>query len=150
MFPRRGIQVTAVDALALGDLGEARLPLESLAARLAADRATPDERAVMDELLAELADTPADERALIDLDRRIHRHLHRCAHNPYLESTLGEYYALALRIWFLALARVPRLDAAVLEHRELLEAVRDGDGRRAERVMRRHITSFQDAVRRVL
>ena len=52
---------------------------------------------------------------------------------------------LALRIWFLALARVAALDDAVHEHRELLEAIRDGDGRRAERVMRRHIASFQDA-----
>ena len=41
VFPRRGIQVTTVDALALGDLGEVRLQLESLAARLAAERATP-------------------------------------------------------------------------------------------------------------
>ena len=39
---------------------------------------------------------------------------------------------LTLRIWFLALDRVERLDDAVREHRELLEAIRDGDptGRR--------------------
>ena len=37
--------------------------------------------------------------------------------------------SLTLRIWFLALDRVARLDDAVTEHRELLEAIRDGDAR---------------------
>ena len=34
---------------------------------------------------------------------------------------------LTLRIWFLALDRVARLDDAVTEHRELLQAICDGD-----------------------
>ena len=47
-----------------------------------------------------------DERKLIDLDQRIHRHIYECTHNPFLEATLNEYYVLTLRIWFLALDRV--------------------------------------------
>jgi DNA-binding GntR family transcriptional regulator len=90
------------------------------------------------------------ERGLIDLDQRIHRHVYRCTHNPFLEATLEEYYVLTLRIWFLALDRVERLDAAVHEHHEILEAIRDGDADRAEEVMRRHITSFEGAMRAVL
>src|SRR5206468_9595846 len=55
-------------------------------------------------------------------------------HNRFLEATLVEYYVLALRIWFVALDRVERLDEAVQEHRELLGAIRDKDGsRRAAR-----------------
>src|SRR5262245_5811027 len=67
-----------------------------------------------------LADTTR-ERRLIDLDQRIHRHVYRCAHNPFLEETLEEYYVLTLRIWFLALDRVERLGDAIREHREILE-----------------------------
>ena len=91
-----------------------------------------------------------DERALIDLDQRIHRHVYHCAHNPFLEETLNEYYVLTLRIWFLALDRVARLDDAVSEHRELLDAIRGGDGDRAEDAMRRHVAGFENAIRRVL
>jgi len=61
-----------------------------------------------------------------------------------------EYYVLALRIWFLALDRVEQLDEAVSEHSELLEAIRAGDGTRAERSMRRHVQGFEQAVRKVL
>ena len=96
-----------------------------------------------------LADT-RDERALIELDQRIHRHIYRCAHNPFLESTLNEYYMLTLRIWFLALDRVARLDDAVTEHAELLQAICDGDAARAEAVMRHHIEAFERAIRAVL
>ncbi len=89
------------------------------------------------------------ERRLIDLDERIHRHVARCAHNPFLEATLEQYYVLALRIWFLALDRVA-LDEAIAEHHAILEAIRDRDPGRAEEVMRAHVASFERAIRAVL
>jgi DNA-binding GntR family transcriptional regulator len=152
VYPRRGIFVSSVNARDLASLSEVRAELESHAAALAAERATTEERADADELIADLERTAGerDERKLIDLDQRIHRHVYRCTHNPYLEATLNEYYVLTLRIWFLALDRVARLDDAVLEHRELLEAIRDGDGGRAEDAMRRHVLGFEQAIRQVL
>lgn len=152
VYPRRGIFVSSVNARDLASLSEVRAELESFAARLAAERATQEERreaaALIDEL--EHAAGERDERRLIDLDQHIHRHVYRCAHNPFLEETLNQYYVLTLRIWFLALDRVARLDEAVHEHRELLEAVRDGDPERAAESMRRHVRGFENAIRQVL
>ena len=152
VYPRRGMFVSGVDVGDLAGLSEVRAALESHAARLAAERANGDDRAAIAELLAELngVDGKLDERTLIDLDQRIHRHIYRCTHNPFLEATLDGYYVLTLRIWFLALDRVARLEDAVGEHRELLEAIRDGEPGRAEEAMRRHITGFEQAIRRVL
>ena len=90
-----------------------------------------------------------NERRLIDLDERTHRHVARCAHNPFLQATLEQYYVLALRIWFLALDRVA-LDEAIAEHHAILEAIRDGDADRAAEVMRAHVVSFERAIRAVL
>lgn len=151
VYPRRGIVVSPVEVGDLGYLSEARLALEGYAASLAAVRASDEERALA-RTLAEALDGLAggDERALIELDQRIHRHVYRCAHNPFVASTLEEYYVLTLRIWLLALDRVAHLDDAVTEHRELLDAVCDGDAERAERVMRRHIESFERAIRAAL
>ena len=152
VYPRRGMFVSGVDVRDLAGLSEVRLTLESHAARLAAERATAGDRAEIGRLLEELETTRGalDERKLIDLDQRIHRHIYECTHNPFLEATLNEYYVLTLRIWFLALDRVVRLDEAVNEHRELLEAIRDGDGARAEQAMQLHVQGFEDAIRRVL
>ena len=149
VFPRRGMFVSSVNARDLASLSEVRAVVESHAARLAAERATDDERRTAAELGDEL-DRTTGTRELIDLDQRIHRHVYRCAHNPFLEATLNEYYVLTLRIWFLALDRVARLDEAVHEHRELMEAIRDGDGARAEDAMRRHVRGFEQAIRAVL
>jgi DNA-binding GntR family transcriptional regulator len=152
VYPRRGIFVSTVDAHDLAALSEVRATLESQAAALAAERATPAERAEADALIADLeriAGEP-DERRLIDLDQRIHRHVYRSTHNAHLEATLNGYYVLTLRIWFLALDRVARLDDAVREHRELLEAIRDRDAARAEDAMRRHVLGFERAIREVL
>ena len=152
VYPRRGIVVAPVDVGDLASLSEARITLESFAARLAAERASDEDRALARSLLAELPAVAAagDERRLIELDQRIHRHVYRCAHNPFVESTLNEYYTLTLRIWFLALDRVARLDDAVTEHGELLQAICDGDAQRAETVMRHHIEAFERAIRAVL
>ena len=148
VYPRRGMFVSGVDVGDLAGLSAVRVVLESHAARLAAERATVVDRAETEALLDELEEH--DERALIDLDQRIHRHVYRCAHNPFLEATLNEYYVLTLRIWFLALERVVRLEEAVQEHHELLAAIRDRDPARAEGAMRRHIIAFEQAIRRVL
>lgn len=152
VYPRRGMFVSSVDVRDLAGLSEVRLTLECRGARLAAERATDADRAQIELLLAELTrvgDEPS-KRLLIDLDQRIHRHIYDCTHNAFLAATLNEYYVLTLRIWFLALDRVAELGDAVHEHRELLQAIRNGDADRAETTMRRHVQGFEDAIRRVL
>ena len=152
VFPRRGIFVSGVEVGDIAGLSEVRLVLESKAARLAAERSNDADRAETALLLDELSQTTAkhDGRRLIDLDQRIHRHVYRCTHNPFLEATLEEYYVLTLRIWFLALDRVERLDDAIREHHAILEAIRDRDPDRAEEVMRAHVAGFERAMRAVL
>jgi DNA-binding GntR family transcriptional regulator len=150
VFPRRGILVAPVDVGDLGGLSEVRGELESFAARLAAERASAADRAELLQLRDALEQPEHDERTLMELDQRIHRHIHACAHNPFLEATLEEYYFLTLRIWFLALDRVARLEDAIGEHRELLDAILDGDAARAAEAMRRHVAGFERAIRAVL
>ena len=150
VYPRRGMFVTTVDVRDLARLCEVRLALEPEAARLAAERATQADLEEMSELLAEL-DGPRrrDHRALIELDERIHRSIYHASHNPYLVETLEEYYAHALRIWMVALARTD-LGTAVGGHHAVLEAVVSGNGARAARLMREHVESFEEAVRDAL
>jgi DNA-binding GntR family transcriptional regulator len=147
VYPRRGMFVTGIDVRQLARLSEVRAVLEPEAARLAAERATDDDRARLDALVAEL---DAGGSELMQLDERIHRAVYRAAHNDLLEATLEQYYALALRIWMLALERTQDLEEAVEAHRDLLEAIRDGDGERAAQTMRDHVENFEQAMHRVL
>ncbi len=151
VFPRRGMAVTTVDVRDLVRLCEVRAVLEPEAARLAAERATRADIAVIEGLLSELSDLRRrDDRLLIDLDERIHRAIYRASHNQLLEETLEWYYTHALRIWMLALGRTSELGDAVSQHHQLLEAVARGKGERAAEIMQAHVIQFEEAMRDVL
>ncbi len=152
VYPRRGMFVAGVDARDLASLSEARAVLEPAAARLAARRLTEADKATLDELLTELdaLGVNPDERDLITLDRRLHRFVYATARNPFLENTLDEQYTHALRIWFMALDRLPHLDDAVKEHRDILEAIRRGDADQAAITMAAHIDGFETSIRKAL
>ncbi len=146
VFPRRGMFVTGVDVRDLARISEVRTALEPEAARLAAERATDEER---DEL-ASLSDAIKSGADLMGLDERIHRAIYAAAHNDLMEKTLGEYYVLALRIWMIALDRAEDLEEAVEAHRDLITAIVVADGDRAADLMRDHVENFERAMREVL
>jgi DNA-binding GntR family transcriptional regulator len=151
VYPRRGMFVTTVDVRDLARLCEVRAVLEPEAARLAAERATRPDLDEINALIEELLDPRRrDDRALIDLDERIHRTIYRTSHNQLLEETLEWYYTHALRIWMLALDRTRTLQSAVLEHHELLDAIARGKGERAAQLMRAHVEHFEQSMRDVL
>lgn len=165
VYPRRGTVVSPVDARDLASVSQVRVELEGLAARLAAQRADADDQRRAAELLAQIdggkiapptGDSGPTEvhasavRALIRLDQRVHHCVHGATHNPYLRSTLTEYLTHSLRLWFLGLDRVHRLDEAVTEHRDVLTAILDGDAERAEQAARDHVTGFWQQMRSVL
>src|SRR4051794_34106957 len=151
VFPRRGMFVTTVDVRDLARLCEVRVVLEPEAARLAAERAT---QADLDEIWALLEELESrrrrSDRVLIDLDERIHRTIYRSAHNDFLEETLEEYYALALRIWMMALEQTTALRGAVAEHHGVLDAIARGMGEIAAKRMRAHVEHFEETMREVL
>ena len=146
VFPRRGMFVTGVDVRDLARISEVRAALEPEAARLAADRATDEER----DDLAALGDQIKRGADLMSLDERIHRAVYAAAHNDLLEKTLGEYYVLALRIWMIALDRAEDLEDAVEAHRDLIQAIVVANGDGAAEVMRAHVQGFEQAMRKVL
>jgi len=152
--PHHGLYVADVSLPDLEQLSEMRLALESLCARLAAQRATPDDLAVLDALRQEQATTlkaaPDDSRRLFDVDHKFHQAVARAAHNKYLARTLEHYFGLSQRLWVLALPHLDFLPAAVEEHLKLVEAIKAGDADRAEQIMRNHVQDFYDNVRAVL
>lgn len=155
VYPRRGMFVSSVDVQNLSAISEVRAVLEIKAAALAAQRSTAEDKEMTITLIAEI-DVIASEpnmSKLIRLDQRIHRHIYKSTHNQFLESSLEQYYGHALRIWFLALDRFDGLEdltEAVIEHRELLEAIRESDIEGASAAMRNHVEGFEANIRRSL
>ncbi len=152
VYPRRGTFASDINITDLAQISDVRMAVEGHAARRAAQRLTDEGRAELQALCAELRDAPADldGAALMAVDARVHRFVYRCAENPYLGETCERYFNLSLRIWHLAIDRMPQLRAHVEEHLEVLQAIADGDGDRAAATLSTHVAAFERAVRAVL
>ncbi|MQA08208.1 MAG: FCD domain-containing protein [Pseudonocardiaceae bacterium] len=150
IYPRRGTFVTEVNITDHALIADVRRRLEGHAARRAAERLTDAERAKLRELGKEIERMPEEQAAIMGLDTRIHRTVYRCTHNRYLESTLGHYYNLALRIWCLFFDQLTDVAQHVREHSALLEAIIDGDADKADAIAVNHVDHFEHAIRQVL
>jgi DNA-binding GntR family transcriptional regulator len=150
VFPRRGTFASEINITDLAAISDVRVQLEGHAARRAAERLTAAQRAELDALVAQIDASSGDPDTLMRLDATIHRFVYACAANPYLQETLERYLNLSLRIWYLVLDRLPHLFDRVHEHRDLLLAIRDGDGERAAGIAGEHVAVFESEIRGVL
>lgn len=149
--PRHGLYVADVNVSDLEQISEIRLSLESLCARLAAQRATSDDLIVLEALRQEQATVPAeDSHRLFDLDHKFHQAIARAARNKYLAQTLDRLFGLSRRLWYLVLPHLGYLPASVEEHLELVEAIRAGDADRAGQIMHHHVEEFYAKVLKTL
>ncbi|HEY9244871.1 MAG TPA: GntR family transcriptional regulator [Streptosporangiaceae bacterium] len=152
-YPRRGTFATEINVTDLTHIFEVRAVIEPAAAASAARHATPADRAAFRALAAELAAATklaGQPGELMTLDMRIHRAIYAATHNPYLEDTLIRYGNLATRIWCLFLDRLAGMAGHVAEHRDLLQALADGDAGQAAEIARRHVIEFDRAIRAVI
>ncbi len=146
---------SSIDAFArqVRDNLECRLAVEPLAAALAAERATNEER----QTLLGLAEIPASGiRHYRMLDSRLHMAIARAAHNesllPIIEQLRSEFFLWADAAW-------ARLDWDVLSpreqdfghtHRSLVQAIAEGREQASRRVMQRHIEEGLTQIKAVI
>jgi GntR family transcriptional repressor for pyruvate dehydrogenase complex len=132
-------------ARALADVLDVRAVLEPLSARRAAERATPGDAAAL--LGIVVADAESVEAYTL-LDTRFHIAVARVSGNELLielvERAREDFFAWANDLWFhMELSARDdvreQLNASVAEHRPIADAIADGDGDAAERLMRAHV-----------
>jgi DNA-binding GntR family transcriptional regulator len=130
----RGATVARAEDARLEENRLIRSRLESLAADLAAARATEDDLQDLGALLDDLAACPPDDASWGALDRRFHFAVFECARSPMLLSLLN-------LVWHSLQGpdgdRVSRPESDA-QHRDLLEALRRHDSEAAAECARRH------------
>ncbi|WP_448627852.1 GntR family transcriptional regulator [Geodermatophilus sp. URMC 64] len=124
------------------DLLEMRLALDPFAASMAAQRRTDEDLAAIADALERLESLPRNPTAAqLATHRLFHRAINRASHNALMVDALegvwdktDRYRRHALEIDRTAEER----EARAVEHRLVLEAVRDGDADRAADLVRVH------------
>ena len=149
--PRRGMFVADISITDLQKIFEARMVLEGFCARLAAQRATPKQLEQMTAVIRQLDQvSTGDGRALMALDEQFHELMYQAADNEFLADALRRLHALSLRLWHLVLDRLGDVRKAMEQHSEIAEALQTRDEARAEALIQRHVSEFQQEIKAVL
>jgi DNA-binding FadR family transcriptional regulator len=108
-----------------------------LVARLAAERATPEQIARLETLISGL---PKDYDFVGDAetDRKFHQILVEASHNRHLVDIAERLYSQSVRLAYLRPSANP-FSEVLEEYWEMLAALRGRDPERAEAAMERHI-----------
>jgi DNA-binding GntR family transcriptional regulator len=148
IYPRRGTFASDINLADLALITDVREELEGHAAARAAERATVADRSELTRLAREVGGGDAEEQ--LSLDTGIHEAVYRAAHNHFLAATANQYLGLSNRIWHLFMDRLPDIGDHVAEHRDLVDAIVEGEAGEARRLAMAHVRGFETAVRRLL
>jgi len=142
----RTIRGTTIDEVM--DVLVARRALERETARLAAERATPDEVARLEAAIEEQRETLATSGVAIDADVKFHSLLAQAGHNRVLAAAV-ELIRREKQITVLLDAILKRTTHKwVVGHEAILAAVKRRDPDEAERAMLEHLNTVIGDVRR--
>ena len=146
-FPRSMLESLDWSSLLLNgrsnDLVEARVIVERATARLAAQRATPEDRQRLGDIVTQMeaADTLID---YINLDLKFHVTLAQASQNHVLRDIIGSVQRLIRGSMVQVLQSQELLTLSMQHHRELYEAVNRGDAAGAEALMVAHLRKDAD------
>lgn len=137
----RSLGVVTLSREQVVELYEMRQFLEGWAARLAAQRASDNEIALLKRIAEDNIKHEAEEVLRARLNRQFHDAIHHASHNRYLVKTLTEIHDAIAMLGRTTLLDRERAHQANLEHQLILAAIEARDVDRAEAAARSHAES---------
>ncbi|MGW1347030.1 GntR family transcriptional regulator [Kribbella sp. NPDC002412] len=145
ILPRRGAVVVTLDEVAVRDLFAVREQLETLAAGLAAERATPRDVERLRRLLAEASEATEakDFDRVAELNSAFHRTVITISGNRWLLSISAAMYHHVH--WVFRVGAAQRAPHSWEEHIRLVDAIAAGDREAASTAARLHVEAAAKA-----
>ncbi|WP_337845189.1 GntR family transcriptional regulator [Thermus sp.] len=148
--PYRGAWVRAISLEEALEVLEARMALESLAARHAALRATPEGVARLQAILREMEAKKAegDLLGMSELNALLHRTIVELSGHKTAARLIEALRAQGVRHQYRTVLVPGRPDRSLEEHRRIVEAIAKGDGEAAAQAMAEHLKGVMEALKR--
>ena len=139
--PGYGAIITQLTDAQIEDVYVARAVLEGLAARLAAQIMLPRDYTKLEivQKRLEAATHDHDTATLASINFQFHAHILRAARNGTVTVFMGQIHDSIKRLEDTTMSYPGRAEAALEEHRELIEAIASRQAERAEQIARNHI-----------
>ncbi|AKL42375.1 GntR family transcriptional regulator [Serratia marcescens] len=148
IIPRKGVMVSPLSMDDALELIEVRLANEMLCMRLASQKITERQIAMLTELnrQIEAASQERDRVRMMTLDHEFHQELAQIAGNNMLADILSVLHARAQRFWASTLSREGHMREVIDEHRAIIAALAAQDSAAAAAAAQAHILSFRSAL----
>ncbi len=152
VVPKKGAFVRTLSHDEIRDLYEVREALEALAVRLAAPRLGREELEDFEARFRELrARGPlATHTEVRPLGEEFHGLIVKRAENSTLAQVLEQMREQVRPVWTMSIVAPRRAQALLREHLAIIDALKRGATRRAERLMTLHIRRVRDAIFRLV
>jgi len=149
IMPRALTMVSQIDYKELKNIFEIRVFLESLGARLAAERIKDDQVAGIKEIFANFPNEQHTQDDLFQMDMNLHQKIYEAMDNPLLADFLNNLLDHCLRLHF-AMRSKSYVRIALKDAHLLIEALERRDCDLAEKLMRKHVLDYLEKVKEEL
>ncbi|MEW6665310.1 MAG: GntR family transcriptional regulator [Thermodesulfobacteriota bacterium] len=145
--PNRGAMVRRVDTESLMEIMEIREVLEGLCARLAAQKSKPEDWLDLREAFGERADNMIEHHefeSYLGLVAAFRERMVKASRNRELAKLTYSLFAKITIVQRRIVILPGRMEEAIKEHREVLEAIMAGDPEKAEEAKRRNLRNARE------
>lgn len=151
IIPNKGAYVTGITGKDVSDIYVIRSLLEGLCARWATEHITEEQIDKLEEiiLLSEYHVNKKKELAtqVTKLDSEFHEVLYEASNSRILEHVLSDFHKYVQLARKTSVTNQDRAEKSIAEHKEILQAIKDKDADKAERLANEHIMNVMKNLR---
>ncbi len=151
IIPNKGAYVVGISRKDMQDIYEIRCRLEGLCAKWAATYITKEQLDEMEEIIfrAEFHAKKGNAEQLVELDNQFHEILYKAANSKELQRVLSDFHHYLQRVRKITLADTNRAIESNKEHMMIVEALKEHDAQKAEKLASSHIFSTAENMDRL-
>ncbi len=149
VIPNKGAYVNGITSKDIYDIYMIRSYLESLCAKWACENITSGQIEDLEEIiyLSEFHIKKKHMDQIFELDNRFHLAMYKACGSKILEHILSDYHRYVERIRKNTLSLQERAGMAVMEHKAILNAIKDKDEEKAGQLANEHILKAIDNIK---
>lgn len=141
LIPNKGAVVSGITAKDIKDIYAIRSLIEGLSARWAAMQITQEQIEALEEViyLSEFHLAKGHLDQLLELDNRFHEMLYDISGSKILRHVLSDFHHYVQRVRQASLSSQERAEKSIHEHKDILDAIKQGDYQKVEQLTNEHV-----------
>ncbi len=141
IIPNKGAQVISLSVKDIKDIYAIRSHLEGLCARWACEHISQEQIEQLEEIiyLSEFRASKHHYEQMLELDNKFHDIIYEASQSKMLRHLLKDFHHYVQRVRKITLSSTERAEKCNMEHKAILEALKERNPEKAEELAHKHI-----------